>query len=160
MKAWWDSLAARERMITIAGASALLLILIYLLVLEPFAGKHKLLTNNIKADKELLVWMQQSSHKVKRLRRSPAATTTRNSNRSMLATIESSAKQAKLRAAIQRMEPDGNNGAKLWIENANFDSLMRWLDQLQRQHGISVSRSSIDKTGESGLVSSRLSLQR
>ena len=62
---------------------------------------------------------------------------------------------------IQRIEPEGKDGVKLWIENVNFDSLVRWLGEMERRHGVLVKRATITRHEQTtGHVNSRLSLER
>ena len=75
--------------------------------------------------------------------------------------VDSSAKRSKIRKPIQRIEPEGKNGVKLWIENVDFDTLVRWLGDIERRHGVLVKRATITRHEQTaGRVNSRLSLER
>lgn len=161
MKDWWMSLRPREQLTLIVGATAVFLTIVYLLAIEPFIKQRDTLTTRIKAEYQQLVWMQQASQHVKQLRDLSASSRTGESTRrSLLSIIDSSARRNKIRKPIQRMEPEGSNGVKLWIENADFDGLIVWLGHLDEKHGISVTRATISQGKTSGLVDTRLSLQR
>lgn len=160
MKAWWISLQTRERMILILAAAIIVIALIYLAIIEPILEKRTNLTNQVKAQHKTLVWMQQSSQQVKQLRADFSQTNSVRQPSSLLALVESSAMQNKIRKPIQRMEPEGKNGVKLWLENANFDGLIRWVGNLARDQGVVVTRATISRGDSPGQVDIRLSLQR
>ena len=161
MKAWWMSLQTRERMIFTVSAIVLLLILIYLLIIEPYIESRAMLANNIRANQQTLVWMQQASQQVKQLRASASPRVRAGKDkRSLLAVVDISAKRSKIRTNIQRMEPQGRDGIKLTIDNVDFDKLIRWLGSIQRSQGVNVTRSTVSRSDTPGLIDSRLSLQR
>ncbi len=161
MKDWWMSLQSRERMVLIAAAVIIIAALIYLLIVEPVTESSTALTNRINAHQQTLIWMQQASQQVKQLRSvSGKPTQSRKDQRSLLAIIDSSARRRQLRKPIQRMDPEGKDGVKLWIENADFDKLVVWLGTLQSTQGVLVTRATISRGESPGRVNSRLSLQR
>jgi general secretion pathway protein M len=160
MKAWWATLANRERLLVVLAGGAVLVALLYLLVWEPFAQERSALASRVEAHRQDLAWMEQAASELQRLRATTRATTVGDRQRSMLAVIDSSAKQTGLRKVIQRMEPVGQDGVKLWLENADFDLLIRWLGDLKQRFGIRVTRASFDRSDTPGRVDSRLSLQR
>ena len=160
MKAWWISLQTRERMILIIAAAIISIALVYLLLVEPILERRTALTNQVKAQYKTLVWMQQTSQRVQQLRADTNQSKSVNSGQSLLALVENSAKQSNIRKPIQRMEPEGQNGAKLWLEDADFDSLIRWMGELARSQNVVVTRVTISRGNGPGRVNSRLSLQR
>ncbi len=160
MKDWWGSLQYRDRMLLLATTALVLAAVFYLFAYEPIIKKHNTLTQRIDTQRQLAAWMQDTSVKIKQLQGASEAAPVVSSNTSMLSIIESSSRQANLRSPIQRMEPEGTNGVKLWIEKAPFDSVIQWLGELNRQHQIEVSRASINKSDDPGLVTLQLSLIR
>ena len=79
--------------------------------------------------------------------------------RSLLGTIDSTAKSNQLANALKRVQPDGENKARVTLDGAQFDKVVRWLENLQRQQGIVIVTSSVEKQSEPGLVNVRLLLQ-
>ncbi len=160
MRAWWAALANRERLLVVVAGVTVLIALLYLLVWEPFAKGRSDLASRVQAHQKDLAWMEQAAAELARLRAATRTHTVQGRQRSLLAIIDSSAKQAGLRKVIQRMEPVGQDGVKLWLENADFDRLIGWLGALRRRFGIRVSRASFDRQDTPGRVDARLSLQR
>ncbi len=160
MKSWWLTLQPRERLTLTSAAVFIVLALMYLLAVEPFLKQRANMAQRVQAKQQELVWMQQTSQQVKQLRRASPRTRGVTGNRSLLSVVDSSARRQNIRKPIQRIEPEGNNGVRLWIQNANFDILVRWLGSLNTEHGVDVVRATISRTDTPGRVDSRLSLQR
>lgn len=160
MKSWWISLQPRERLILIVAAGIVILALIYLLGIEPFFKQRTILMQRIEAQRQELAWMQQTSEQVKHLRSISPEQRRTSYNRSLLGVVDTSSRSNNIRKPIQRMEPEGNNGVKLWIEDADFDKLIQWLGSLNTQQGVYVTRATISRGDAPGLIDTRLSLQR
>ena len=161
MKDWYDNLEPRERRIVIAGAIVLVIALLYLLAWEPWVKKISTLEKSNQANQELLVWMEQSAVEAKQLQAKLKASgpSGRSKGQSLLGTIDRTAKTGKLGKSVKRVQPDGQTRARVWLENASFDSMVSWLEKLQRQQGIRIVTSVIEKQDEPGLVNARLVLQ-
>lgn len=161
MRDWWLARQPRERLILMLGGILVVATLLYLLVWEPLARERTNLANRVKAQGKTLVWMQQASEQVKQLRTQSPNLTKKANQSSLMSIVDSSAKRSKIRKPIQRIEPEGKNGVKLWIENVAFDTLVRWLGEVERRYGVLVNRATITRNEETaGQVNSRLSLER
>lgn len=160
MKSWWLTLQSRERLTLTSAAVFIVLALIYLLAVEPFLKQRANMAQRIQTKQQELIWMQQASQQVKQLRAFSPNSGRANGKRSLLSVVDSSARRQNIRKPIQRIEPEGSNGVRLWIQNANFDILVRWLGSLNTVHGVDVVRATISRTDTLGHVDSRLSLQR
>lgn len=66
---------------------------------------------------------------------------------------------AMMELPLSRMVPDENGRLNVWTENANAQTLMDWLAELERQHGIVAVRANIDREGE-GLARAQIVLER
>lgn len=60
---------------------------------------------------------------------------------------------------FKRFQPEGETGLRLWIEEGDFDQLMRWTAALERQQ-IQLDQLEVDKAGEDkpGVVEARVLL--
>ncbi len=75
---------------------------------------------------------------------------------SILSLVNNSAKAKDI--SLKRFEPEGKTGLRIWLDQANFNSVIDWLDELETQKGITVEQISIDKVS-SGLVNLRAVLK-
>ncbi|MES9988603.1 MAG: type II secretion system protein M [Candidatus Thiodiazotropha endolucinida] len=159
MKEWWQSKTPQEHMALIIGAAAILLLLVYLLMWRPFnqaLDKKALL---VESQQLTLNWMQENLDLVKNLR-SQQRGKSAGSNEALLTLVDRTAKKIRLRQQIQRIKPQGDNAVQLWIEEAPFDTIIKWLGQLTQTHAIEIDSLTIDRQDKPGLVNARLVLQR
>jgi general secretion pathway protein M len=160
MKDWFNSLQPRERLTITVCAVVTAIALIYLLVWAPIADRRAQLAVNVQAQRAAVAWMRQASQQVQAARRNNPLAMALNDTRSLLSIVDSSAQQSGVRDPIQRMEPEGDDGVKLSMEDADFDAMIQWLGALKRSHNVEVVSASITPNGTPGQVDTRLSLQR
>lgn len=160
MKEWFYSLQPRERLMVTGCAVVVGIAFVYLLIWAPFAEKHAQLATNVKAGQSALTWMQQASQELRQLRQTDPRLAAAKDTRSLLSIIDSSAKQASVRDPITHMEPEGDDGVSLSMDNADFDATIQWLGMLKRSYHVEIVRASISPSETPGKVDSQFSLQR
>ncbi len=156
MKAWFESLDLRERRLLMVSGALLSVMLFYVLLWEPLEDGIKSLQKSNAEQQKQLQWMRQSAQEVKQLRGSSGRSAQLAQGQSLLAAIDRSARANKLGDALKRVQPDGSNRARVWLEGASFDQVVRWLDGLQRQQGVRVVSSVFDALETKGRVDVRL----
>ncbi|MBT3045641.1 MAG: type II secretion system protein M [Candidatus Thiodiazotropha sp.] len=159
MKEWWQSKTPQEHMAMIIGAVAVLLLLVYLLMWRPFTQALEKKALLVESQQITLNWMQDNLDLVRSLR-SQQRGKGAGSNEALLTLVDRTAKRIQLRQQIQRIKPQGDNAVQLWIEEAPFDTIMKWLGQLTLTHAIEIDSLTIDRQEKQGLVNARLVLQR
>ena len=160
-KEWFDSLQPRERRIVVAGAVIVAIMFLYLLIWDPLVSKINSLEKSNQENQKLITWMEQSAAEVQKLQAKINAgrPMNRSKGQSLLGIIDRTAKQAKLNNSMSKVQPDGKNGAKVWLEDVSFNDMIKWLEQLQRREGIHIDTTVIERRDTSGLVNARLDLQ-
>lgn len=153
----WRGLQPRERLVLATGSVVLALMLVFVLVWLPLQRDISQLRLSIPKEQSQLALMRVQATLVKRLR---AAGSTRKTTGNLLATLEQSATSHGLRPHISRMEPEGANGVRLSLDGVNFNTLLGWLDELQRQGGMRVENATMEAQPEDGIVNARLLLRR
>lgn len=155
--AWLNSKDPRERLILITGAIFLILVLLYSIVWQPlssgFDNRKKLVANQ----RSTLAWIKQAAMEIKMIKSMGSGNSGANKKQPLLTTIDRTAKSAKLRDVIRRVEPQGNNQVQLWVEKAPFDPLLQWLGSLQTKFSIKVISISVERL-DHGIVNARISL--
>ncbi|QKK10975.1 MAG: type II secretion system protein M [Pseudomonadota bacterium] len=131
MKAWWDGLAPREQQLIAGGAGLLILLMLYVAIWLPLQSSRTSLTEQFEQQRETLRWMQQSAAEIRQLSARTAESTP--GNRAVAAGVDrsNSAGAAAVRRR-QRVQPDGTHSVRVWLENAAFDDVMRWLGTLEQ----------------------------
>lgn len=156
MKTWFLGLAPRERLLVGGAAVVFVLLLAYLLVVEPLQQRRAVLERGVVAQRELLAWMHTAVVPLRGDTTAPSS----SRGQSLFAVVDRSARATVLAGALQRVQPEGQGNVRVWFNDAPFDDLVRWIATLQRDHGITVNTLSIERTDTAGLVSARLTLER
>jgi general secretion pathway protein M len=160
MKAWLESLAARERVMVIVGAIALLLLLFYSLLWSPLRSGYLALQEGVGGQRETAVWMEQSAQTLAQLKRSRGPAASGLGGQSLLALADRTARSDKLGNALKKVEPEGRDSVKVWLEGASFDVLVGWLGTLNEKYGINVDSVTLERVSETaGRVNARITLQ-
>jgi general secretion pathway protein M len=160
MKAWLDSLAARERVMVMAGAVVLALFLLYALIWSPVRSGYLELQESVVGQRDTLVWMQQSAQQLAQLKRSRGAVASGLGGQSLLALADRTARADGLGDALKRVEPEGSSNVKVWLEGASFDVTVGWLASLSKKYGVNIDTVTLERVSETaGRVNARLTLQ-
>ena len=159
MKELWDNLSPKDRRIVIAGAVVLAMIIAYMAIRLPMSNRVDRLQDKIIEQQVLLQWMQKASAEATALRAMQTGSNVRSSGSSLLALVDQTARSRQLGPAIRRVEPKGDNAVRVQLEGAAFDSVVAWLDSLNKNYGITVDTVSIDRQGVPGQITASLILQ-
>jgi general secretion pathway protein M len=159
MKQWFEALDSRERIMLFSGVVVLSVFLFYVLVWQPIHSGYDRLKGTISEQRTTALWMQEGAAKVKQLKGAGSNTSQGLGGRSLLAVTDSTARAGGLAAAMKRIEPEGSNGVRVWLEGVSFDLLVTWLGLLSNNHGINPDSVSMERSEAAGQVNVRLTLQ-
>ena len=162
MKAWFAGLEPRERQLLITGGAFLIAMLGYLLIWEPLADKNEALRSSYQNSQQLIDWMQDAASEAKALQSKikSSGPSGKSKNQSLLGIIDRTAKRNKLGKSVKRVQPDGKTGARVWLEHAVFNDMIKWLEKLQHKEGVRIVTTVIEKQDDPGIVNARLVFQR
>lgn len=158
MKEWWHNLQQREQRILLAGTTALVLLMLYALVWDPYQQEMTRLHETVSAKRLDLQTMQQAAAEIDALRHAGAGGVL-SAGQSIMGVVDSSAKQFSVGTSIKRIQPEGEHSVKVWAEQVPFDDLVRWLDDLQKKSGIAIHTINIERQEVGGLVNVRMELR-
>jgi general secretion pathway protein M len=158
MKEWWFGLQASERRTLTVGGVALVLTLIYFVGWAPLQEGVATLETQVQEQQALKRWMEQSAAEVQQLRRGGAGQSL-GAGRSLLTVVDQTARGGQLGPSLKRMEPEGDNGVKVWLEQVAFDEMMSWLVTLEQQYGVTVATLTVERQAVAGRVDAHMSLR-
>lgn len=159
MKAWLENLAPRERLMVFAAAVLVALLLVYSLLWAPLRGSYVELRDSVAGQRETAVWMQESAQLLARLRQSGARSQGLG-GQSLLSLADSTARAGGLASALRRVEPEGADSVRVWLEGASFDQLIQWLNGMADRYGVNADTVSLERVADAaGRVNARLTLQ-
>jgi general secretion pathway protein M len=159
MKEYWLGLQSRERLLLIVCAVCLLIFIVDTQIWVPQMERYERNQQLVNAKKNLYDWMKDASKQAIQLQKTAPTSNRSRSKQSLIALTDKTAKQAALGKSIKRVEPQGKDTVRIWLENANFKQVTLWLQRMQNL-GISLDRIVIDSTDESGLVNVRATFKR
>lgn len=154
-----DALEQRERYMVITASIFVLVTLFYALIWEPTFTELEAQQQEHQAQRQLFNWMQQTNQQIRQLKSSGAQSTARFNNQSAASLIERSAQSMGVKSFIKKQTSD-KKGVKIDLEQANFDLVILWLDDLQSKYGITTSNIKIEKQDKPGTVNVRVTLER
>jgi general secretion pathway protein M len=158
MMEWWKTLSDRERLMLGGGGLLLVLGTLYFILWASFFSRLADLRLSVPEKRAELAWMRGAAVDVARLRPIGKRGAANVAGGSVMAVIDQTAKQEKLAGKLKRIEPDGENGAKVWVDEAPFDDIMRWLYLLESKHTIRATAFSAESLAGAGFVKARLTL--
>ena len=142
--------------IVISGAVLLGLMLFYVALWEQMVSKVDDMRVSTTEQASTLLWMRQTAQEVKKLSKRGGVRKKSTGGKSLLTTVDSTAKSSRLGTALKRVQPDGEKRVRVWMEQANFDDVISWLVQLDTRHGVNIESSVFEMKQESGRVDARL----
>jgi general secretion pathway protein M len=160
MKEKWQQLSIREKRLVIFTSIVVLITLVYFLIWEPLQDGIQTSRVRIKAQNDTLVQIRNLAAEARQLMAAQrqAGANTRSSS-SLLVIIERTAQEKNLKSRLQKVQPEGQDGVRVWIENASFDQLIEWLALLEKKNTIYVSEIIIERQKEPGRINSRILLR-
>lgn len=157
LRARWQVLAPRERVMVAVAVSCLVLFIGYTAIVAPVNKNLVRLRVAVPEDQTKVAAMRAQAAQVAVLKARGASLSARAG--SILSTVEQTATQRGLRGAIQRMEPEGNAAVHLDFDAVPFNALITWLADLQQTHGIRAQSANFEAGTAPGMVRARLYLR-
>ena len=159
MKAWLENLDPRERMMVAAGGALLVLFLLYIMIWSPLHSGYDSIKETVEEQRATALWMQQSAQTLKGLKGRAGSAAQGLGGRSLLSVADSTARAGGLGPALKRVEPEGSDSVRVWLDGAPFDVLVKWLGTLSTIHGVNAETVTMERSDATGRVNARLTLQ-
>lgn len=159
MKDWLAGLEPRERILVYTAAAIAGVFLFYMIFIQPLYSKYDKLTDSVDQQRETVQWMQQNVATVRQLKGAAPAAGEGLGGRSLLSVTDSAARTARLGPALKRVEPEGSDAVRVWLDGASFDALVGWLDVMNRRYRANVDTITLERAEAPGLVNARLTLR-
>jgi type II secretory pathway component PulM len=151
MKAWFNSLQPRERLIVLGGVAAVLLVAAWFGVMRLHA-QTEVLRDAVAAKQRMLVDLTRVDTR-------PAAPQGgQGNNQTLVVVIDGTAREHGI--ALTTRRPDGPDGVQVAFSNVPFDMLLEWLVALDKQSSVTVESASFTTAKQKGIVNGQLTLRR
>ena len=159
MKEWLAGLEPRERVLVYAAATVIGVLLVYAIFIQPLYSKYDKLVDSIGQQRETVQWMQQNAVTIRQLKGAGPAAGQGLAGRSLLSVTDSEARSAALGSALKRIEPEGSDAVRVWLDGASFDALVGWLEVMSNRYAAEVDSITLERADAAGLVNARLTLR-
>ncbi|MGQ0619405.1 MAG: type II secretion system protein GspM [Panacagrimonas sp.] len=154
------ALQPRERWLVGVGGIVLLLTLIYLLIVEPVTKAHAYRTSALESSRALAVRLELAAQQVQQLRSNAGSGSSAGRGVSLMAAVDQAAKSSSIGKGPSRIQPEGEGEVRVWFEDVAFDTVARWVSDLQTRYGVTVQTLDVEPVSSAGSVNVRLSLVR
>lgn len=151
----WQGLQTREQQVLGISAVVLVLLLAYLVVIDPVYSGRDEAEQRLQSTRSAFAVVQQQASDLKTS--APQAGVAGSG--SLLTQVESSARNEGLRSALKRLQPSGDNQVQVSLEGASYQQLMQWLSKLRLQ-GVTAQRVDIQVDQKTDLLQAQLLLAR
>ncbi|MDC9818676.1 type II secretion system protein M [Pectobacterium polonicum] len=153
----WQAMSQRERQLMVVCAAMLLLCLVYYAIVQPWQLREDLWERTISREQQTVNWMQKQASSIPQENQAQGE----NSQRETSLPILISQSTQRYGLSVVRLQPQGNQ-ASVTLAQSDFNSLLRWLSELERQNGVRVVSLDVNAVEQSpGMVDvTRLMLER
>jgi len=157
IKAWYRGLQPSERLIVMSAGAVIAVVLLMGILFGPLASSLRTRQERVANKQQDLVWMRSVSNSVRAV---AASQPSGMSSEPLVVLINRTAQQSGITGALTNQAPQGDNGIRIRLEGASFDSMVAWLGVLEQQYGIRVDTASMDRGDKIGVVNASLMLAR
>lgn len=149
IKLWYSDLARKEQQLILLLGLVLVVFIFVKLVWQPIAdSRDRLLVKNEQAQDELRA-VRALAAEYKALKKM-GAKSVGGSSGNLNQLLNSSVKRHQL--SLKRLQPSSSGDVQLRFENAVFNQLVAWLNELEVASGVVVKDISITPASSAGLV--------
>lgn len=137
---WYFEQTISSRILVAIAAAMVVLFVLIKLIYTPWKNHLNDLEFEVKQKSETVAIMESQLKKyaaIIKANQSPDKNQSSVKGGSFISQIERSAKEHKLYSSIERISPDKVGRVKIWMNQANFDAWLKWLEKIKYQ-GIDV----------------------
>jgi general secretion pathway protein M len=153
LRSWYAGLQPREQQVVGAGAVILGLLILIGAVLLPLQSLLSGAVRGIETRREDLAWMRVNAPEVRALGGQVPADT----GEAPVVVVDRVGREAGLAAALRGTQPSATGGVRVQLEAAPFDTMVTWLDTLDRRYGLAIESITVDRTPAPGMVNASIS---
>jgi general secretion pathway protein M len=156
LKTWYASLQQREQRVVAIGAIALGLIILIGGILMPLQSAVSNAVKGTDTRREDLAWMRANAAEV----RTFGAQLPADTGEAPVVLVDRVGREAGLASALRGTQPNATGGVRVQLEAAPFDTMVTWLDTLDRRYGLAIESITVDRTPAPGMVNASISFSQ
>ncbi len=156
LKNWYAGLQQREQRVVAIGAIALGLIILIGGILMPLQSAVSNAVKGTDTRREDLAWMRANAAEV----RTFGAQLPADTGEAPVVLVDRVGREAGLASALRGTQPNATGGVRVQLEAAPFDTMVTWLDTLDRRYGLAIESITVDRTPAPGMVNASISFSQ
>jgi general secretion pathway protein M len=156
LKTWYAGLQQRDQRVVALGAVVLAFIVLIGGILLPLQSAVSRAVKGSETRREDLAWMQANATEI----RSRGADIPADTGEAPVVLVDRIGRETGLGGALRGTQPNTNGGVRVQLEGAPFDTLVTWLDTLDRRYGLATESITVDRTPTPGLVNASISFSQ
>ncbi|MEZ7944379.1 MAG: type II secretion system protein GspM [Halioglobus sp.] len=147
MKEWFSQLNQREQLSLLLLSLALLVYLLYILVLSPLESEREQLIAQNSAVIESQGRVDAMVSQLLQLREGGAKA---GAKRNLTSVINQST--SRLQLPVMRLQPNSRGEIQVRIENASFNDVLKWLNEMEYTESLLVREVSVTPAASAGRI--------
>jgi general secretion pathway protein M len=151
LKTWYSGLQERERRIVIIGAAVLAVMILFGGVLLPLRSAVSAAGRRAETRRADLAWMRVNAPEIQ----SGASSIAHDTGEAPVVIVDRASREAGLGEALKATQPS-NNGVRVQLEAAPFDTMVTWLATLDKRYGLAIDSITVDRGTKPGLVNANV----
>jgi general secretion pathway protein M len=159
LRSRFEALQPREQVLVAVGALVASLGLIYLALWQPFALMRVHHATELENARSMAARIELIGAQAQQSRPAGGGLVV-GADVSLLAAVDQASKDGVLGKPLSRVNPDGDNQVRVWVEDVQFDNVVRWMDDLQNRYGVQIDNVAVERRPTAGSVNARLALVR
>lgn len=158
---YWHALSTRDRAVLLAGTLLVAGMLFWAYVWEPLGAARADWRTRAQAAERDLEWMRSAVRQANALKSqgSDQPSAARRIGQSLLALVDGSAREHQLGERVKRIEPEGEQRVRVFIELADFDQVAGWMENLESEFGVQCVELWVERTDPDTLVNLRATFE-
>jgi general secretion pathway protein M len=156
LKAWYASLQQRDQRVVAVGAVVLALIILVGGILLPLQSAVSRAKQASETRRDDLVWMHANASEI----RERGGEVPDETGEVPVVLVDRVGREVGLGSALRGTQPNATGGVRVQLEAAPFDTVVTWLDTLDRHYGLAIESITVDRTPTPGLVNASISFSQ
>ena len=152
----YEQLPSRDRLALKVLSAVLCGLILYGAMWAPAKSFMEDARSDLEDRKALLALVAENKAVLKRMSGRASGSGQKLDSQQLVSTVTNLAKRQGLN--LKRFEPSGESEVKVWVDNASFDKLIRWLSSMNTTVKVKVDQISLEKEDAEGLVNARITL--
>jgi len=153
LRVWYASLQPREQRVVAIGAVALGLIILVGGILLPLQSAVSRAVLGTETRRDDLAWIRANAPEI----RARGGEIPADTGEAPVVLVDRVGREAGLGSALRGTQPNTTGGVRVQLEAASFDTMLVWLETLDRRYGLAVESITVDRTPAPGLVNASIS---